>query len=224
MPDYNDIKPAQKAAVDPTKEEPKTTERPKLKPVGKVSKRKRGVFERLVIGLIGPDGLPAIGHYLGSEVVMPAVKDIIANSLTTGIQMAIFGKDAAPRNAGQRTNYNSYSRPQNYSRSSRPVTSYNSNSQQTAKQRRGNDRASNFNSEEYIMDDRNEALEALARLQDYADEYSQVSLADFFDLMGLDTQYTDNNYGWLYDDIMRGKVVMLRGGYALRLPRLDVLS
>ena len=67
-------------------------------------------------------------------------------------------------------------------------------------------------------------MNALTQLQEYADEYNQVSLADFFDLMGINTQYTDNNYGWMYDDVMKGKVVMIRGGYALRLPRLDVLS
>ena len=228
MPDYNAVKPTDKkpedkpTAVNTIKSwKEATAEKPKLKAVGTVTKRKRNVLERLVVGLIGPDGLPAIGHYLGSEVVMPAVKDIIANSLTTGIQMAIFGKDSATR--PNTTNYQQTSRAAYSQRTYRPTTNY-SNPQPTIKQRNGQDRASNFNSEDYIMDDRTEAMKALSSIQEYADEYNQVSLADFFDVMGVDTQYTDNNYGWLYDDIMKGKVVMIRGGYALRLPRLDVLS
>lgn len=226
MPDYNEVKAAPKPAVDPSKEPTEAKPQRKLQPVGKIQQRKRGVFERLVVGLIGPDGLPSIGNYLSHEVILPAVKDILANSLTTGIQMAIFGKDAASRPV-QRTNYSNVSRQPYYSsrdnRTYRPQTDYN-RGPQTQKQRQGNDRASNFNPEDYIMDTRDEAMSALTQLQEYADEYNQVSLADFFDLMGIDTQYTDNNYGWMYDDVMKGKVVMIRGGYALRLPRLDVLS
>jgi hypothetical protein len=231
MTEYNEVKPDQKAPVDPKKEAEATKveveKRPKLKQIGHAKQKKHNVLERLVIGLIGPDGLPAIGHYLGNEVVMPAVKDIIANSLTTGIQMAIFGRDGVQPTQNDykhtsRTPYYSSRTSQNY----RPTTNYNqaSNSRPTPKQQRGQDRAGQFNSEDYIMDDRNEALEALAQLQEYADNYNQVTLADFLDALGQDTQYTDNNYGWLYDDIMQGKVVMVRGGYALRLPRLVAID
>jgi len=229
MPDYDKVEQVPQKVAKAGDAVTGEAEKKHLKPVAKVQKRKRGVLERLVIGLIGPDGLPSIGRYLGSEVVMPAVKDIIANSLTTGIQMAIFGKDAAAR---PRNDYRSVSRAgYGTTYSSRTGTVHTDYTAPTGggvtkvdRKRRGYDRASQFNSEDYIMDDRNEALEALANLQDQADKYDQVSLADFYDLMGQETQYTDNNYGWLYDDIMKGKVVVIGGGYALRLPRLENLE
>ena len=56
-----------------------------------VRKQKKGLLERLVVGMIGPDGLPAIGRYLGKEVILPAVKNIIVDSLTSGINMAVYG-------------------------------------------------------------------------------------------------------------------------------------
>ena len=46
-----------------------------LKKVTSATKRKKGLAERLVSGLVGPDGLPSVGHYLTHDVVLPAIKD-----------------------------------------------------------------------------------------------------------------------------------------------------
>ena len=54
---------------------------------------KPSLMTRLVKGLIGPNGVRAIFGYLGREVIVPAIKDTVVNSITTGVNMAAYGED-----------------------------------------------------------------------------------------------------------------------------------
>lgn len=196
-----------------------------LKKVTSATKRKKGITERLVSGLVGPDGLPSVGHYLTHDVVLPAIKEIIVNSVTSGINMMMYGPDSA----GKRNTYQGYSqrgtayRPNvNYQSSYRQAPTTNVKYQNDARPYRKESRASRFNSEDYILANRDEAQMVLNQLLEQIDDYGWASLADFFDLVGIDSNFTDNNYGWT--NLEFAKFVVVRGGYALRLPRLEPLS
>lgn len=198
-----------------------------LTKVTSAKKRKKGVTERLVTSLIGPDGLPSVGHYLTHDVVLPAIKEIIVNSVTSGINMMMYGPDSA----GKRSTTGYYQRGSAY----RPNVNYQSSYKQTPTTSTSNvkyqnesrpyhneTRASGFNSEDYILASRDDAKMVLSQLLEQVDDYGWASLADFFDLVGIDSNFTDNNYGWTNLDF--AKFVVVRGGYALRLPRLEPLS
>lgn len=200
-------------------------EHKQLQKVTSATKRKKGVMERLVTGLAGPDGLPSVGHYLTHDVVLPAIKEIVVNSVTSGINMMMYGPDSA----GRRNTYQGYSqRGASYRPNTNYQHSYQSSSTTSAKYKneprpyRKETRAGNFNSEDYILSSRDEAQAVLDQLLEQIDDYGWTSLADFFDLVGIDSNYTDNNYGWT--DLQFAKFVVVRGGYALRLPRLESLS
>ena len=48
--------------------------------------------------------------------------------------------------------------------------------------------------------------------------YGLVRVADFYDLVGVTGNYTDNKYGWT--NIRSAEIVRLRdGGYVIKLPR-----
>ena len=48
--------------------------------------------------------------------------------------------------------------------------------------------------------------------------YGLVSVADFYELVGVPSNYTDNNYGW--SNLRNAYVDRLRdGGYIIKLPR-----
>lgn len=200
-----------------------SAERKQLKKVTSATKRKKGVMERLVNGLMGPEGLPSVGHYLTHDVVLPAIKEIVVNSVTSGINMMIYGPDSE----GKSNTYHGYSQRGN---AYRPNTNYQRSYQSgpntahvnEARPYRKETRAGNFNSEDYILANREEAQAVLDQLLDQVNDYGWTSLADFFDLVGIDSNYTDNNYGWT--DLQFAKFVVVRGGYALRLPRLESLS
>lgn len=200
-------------------------EHKQLQKVTSATKRKKGVMERLVTGLAGPDGLPSVGHYLTHDVVLPAIKEIVVNSVTSGINMMMYGPDSA----GRRNTYQGYSqrgaayRPNtNYQNSYQANSTTNVKYKNEARPYRKETRAGNFNSEDYILSSRGEAQAVLDQLLEQIDDYGWTSLADFFDLVGIDSNYTDNNYGWT--DLQFAKFVVVRGGYALRLPRLESLS
>ncbi|MFT8426420.1 hypothetical protein [Liquorilactobacillus hordei] len=215
MTDYNQVKPNVKKA--PKVEAIKMDEPKKLKKVASATTRKKGVMERLVTNMIGPDGVPGIGKYISKEIIGPALKDLAVNSLTSAINMMFYGSQQGRRGGyqgynGPTTNY----RPQtNYQRSYSP---YGPSTPTTAP---NNTPRRDFNSEDYVLNSRNEALDVLTQLQDQVQQYGLASLADFYDLIGVDTTYADNNYGW--KDLRMAKQIVVRGGYALRLPRLEVL-
>lgn len=222
MTKYNDVKKSPVKAVK--KEEETIEEKVKLKPVTNAKKRKKGLMERFVVAMIGPDGIPSVTEYLNKEIVVPAIKDVISNSVSAGVNMMVYGRDQAGERHGGYRNYNSqsYSRPQrNYQ------SSYNSNrtaqQQHQAPVEREVPRRSNmFRSTDYVVNTRQEALDVLDMLRENLDNYGLVTLADFFDLIGIETQYVDNNYGWT--DLENVTIVPVRGGYSLSLPNVDVLG
>lgn len=219
MTDYNDVK---KNPVKPTTEkEEKVEEHTKLKPVTTAKKRKKGLLERFVVAMIGPEGIPSVTSYLNKEIVVPAIKDVIANSVSAGVNMMVYGRDQAGERRGGYRNYNSYQSP-TYNRPTRNYQSSYSAQRQAPIEREPVRRSNMFRSTDYIMNSRQEALEVLDMLRENLDNYGLVTLADFFDLIGVESQYVDNNYGW--QDLTNVTIVPVRGGYALSLPNVDVLG
>lgn len=223
MTDYSTVK---KQPVKPDNNQEAPKEHIKKQAIVKkaVKKQKRGVIERLVIGMLGPDGLRKIGRNLNADIIMPAIKETIVNVIKSGVDMAVYGSDSAPRQ--QR-----YTQPTNYGASYRSndnryhATTYNDYSRKAPSQAPSysqlSSRAGDFRSEEWVIQDRNEALAVLDDMRQSAYDYGQVSLADFYDLLGEPSTYTDNNYGWT--DLEKATMIVVRGGYALRLPELQVL-
>lgn len=192
------------------------------KVVGNSAKRrKKPLTERIAVAMLGPDGITGVGRYLSHEIVLPAVKDIVVNAFSSGIQMLVYGKESRTT-----TNYrNSYGR--GVTRNRQPVNyqkSYRSSSNVTSDPDFGDHGTGRgtFNSDEYIIDTRMEALQVLDGLKQQLQEYGTVSVADFFDLIGVSTNYTDNNYGWT--NLATASIVMVHGGVALRLPPIQDIS
>ena len=57
----------------------------------------------------------------------------------------------------------------------------------------------------------------MIRMDELVSTYGLVSVADFFDLLGVTGNYTDNNYGWT--DIRNAKVMRVKDGYMIKLPK-----
>ena len=74
-----------------------------------------------------------------------------------------------------------------------------------------------FDTDEVIISSLGAAVDVLNQMDDSIAEYQVVSVADFYDLVGLPAPYTGNNYGWT--DLSSAKIVGVRDGYIIRLPR-----
>ena len=59
-------------------------------------------------------------------------------------------------------------------------------------------------------------------MDDLIETYGLVSVADFYDLVGVTGDYTDNKYGWT--DLRNANVIRVRDGYMIKLPRALLLN
>lgn len=215
---YNKIE--QKPVEDQDEEQEIEEVKEKKEPIVNepVKKRKKGLMERLVGGLAGPDGARGIGQYVKEDIVVPAIKNIIADSITSGINMMMFGEQGRPTNTrnsnaryqgnvGGRTNYNKVyrgpSKSDYYGRNEPPT-------------RKPVPRGGTV--EDYVIDNRHDALAVLDRLQADAEMYGVVSLADYYDLVGVETAYTHNEWGW-DEQMLQINLRPVRGGYIIPLPQ-----
>lgn len=216
---YNEIPVKDNMKVENQEEEVQSEAKEKkhLKKVvqAQPTKVKRSLIGRLVNGVMGPDGLPGIGAYVNDEIIKPAVKNIIYDAITSGLSRALNMDHKAyrPHQGGghgpNRTQYNSRS---------------NSSSRPAPHEERRSVRPARYGVDDYVIDDRHAASEVLVTLTEAADRYDSVSVADYYDLIGVPSQYTDNTYGWTIDSISQATIVPARGGgYIIKFPAVEVI-
>lgn len=75
-----------------------------------------------------------------------------------------------------------------------------------------------FDYDDIVFDNRGDAELVLAAMEDVIAQFDVVSVGDLYDLAQISTHnYTINNYGWT--DLSSARVVPVRDGYMLKLPR-----
>lgn len=187
-----------------------------------VERKKKGITERLVNGLIGPNGVRAIGSYIGREIVLPMVKNVFVDSFTTGINMAVFGDEGQKRNSGNRSNV-PWQNNQRSTQNNR--TNYQTQYQNNQITKANVSGGTVYSIREVGFADRDEAAMVLDTMRYNVDQYGQVSVADYYDWVGMGniTTYADVNYGWT--DLYSARIITLRGGmFGITLPPADVIE
>ena len=197
--DYSNVRPKgnQKQLPVQTKDEvPNKKPRAKKEAlVQSATVRKKGVVERLV----------------------PMIKNAFVDSMTTGINMAVF-KDQPQPNRRNNPGWNNRQH-QNTNR-----VQYNQSYQnnQVNQYQSPNAKRTIYAIREAVFPNREEALMVLDNMMNEIDKYGQVSVADYYDWIGIgDSTFADVSYGW--DDLTRARVVSVRGGYAISLPPVGVI-
>lgn len=176
---------------------------PKIEKIadGKEKKKDGGFFAAAV---------KDVGLYVLNEVLVPAVKNTISEIVTSGINMLLFNGDNVAQSRRQNTrpkvSYNNiYSN--GYSRS---MTNY------SLRERRS-DRTMDIE-----FSDPRDANAVLDRMYELLDRYGHVTVSDLYQLVGIDTNYTDKKWGWR--DLSDASVK--RGGnnlYILCLPDSEAI-
>lgn len=182
-------------------------------------KHKKNLVERLVIGLIGPDGIPAIGRKLNEDIVVPAIKNIIVDSFTSGINMAIFG--TSERREGRPGSYHGQAYGGQHYRQAPPKTNYSASYTKDAPAQQAPSRNRNT-VPDYVLGTRNEAIDVLDGLRDQIADYGYASVSDYYDLIGVTSAYTDESWGW--DNLDHTRITTARGGYIIVFPELIKIS
>ena len=188
------------------------TERKQQTPVvsAEPTVKKKSKWSRIKEEFIVEDG-QNIMDYLLFRIAIPAAKDALFSLVTNGVSM-LLNRDAAPSKpngyfSNTRTSYSKYY-DQNYANSG-----YN-----YARPRLN----SGYEYDEMLFETREDAEAVLWNMNEIANQYQYVKVADYIELSGRAIKsFTDNNYGWPVDQIKNVSVItnINPRGYYLDLPK-----
>ena len=175
--------------------------REKIEPVtsAEAVRRKRGLGRQFKETFVGGDARTAF-HYMLGEVIIPAIQDTLIDAFQGGVERLIRG-EASPRHrrvSGGSSGLGHVA----YNRYSQPSTT-------TAPRTLSRRSRARHEFDELIIPSRQEAEEVIDRMFDLLSRYGEVSVADLYELTGIQSSHTDMKWGW----------TELRGAKARRLPR-----
>lgn len=172
---------------------------------GEVKRRKKPLGKRFQETFLGGDAR-GTAQYVLFAVLIPAAKEMLVEAGAKGVERLVYGESTRrtmSRPAGN-IQYNAYNRMQQAS--DRPPAA---NMSRRARARHDFD--------EIIMQTRSEAEEVLERMYDLLSRYESVSVADLYELTGVQSAHTDQKWGWV--ELRGADVSRTRsGGYVLDLP------
>lgn len=189
-----------------SKTEPEKTPEKKVEKVvtGTVKTKKKNEIHKLADVFISEDAAN-VKRYILMDVLVPAIKKAVSDIVTNGIDMLLYGENARGK-----------------SRTNSSYVSYNRYSERDRRDDVGSRNRAAYSHEEVTIDNRGEAEEVLARMDELIETYGMVTVADFYDLVGMTCNYTDNKYGWT--NIRNAEVVRVRDGYKIKLPRAMAIN
>ena len=175
----------------------------KLTKVANAKLKKKSEIQKIAETFVAED-LNKVKNAVLMDVIVPAVKKVISDIVTNGIDMLLYGevkhnKTTTTSKIGYNSMYNSQNQT-NAARVARSSYIYN----------------------DIILSSRSEAEEVLNQMNEIIGTYGVVSVADLCEIVGVTGEFTDNKYGW--SDIRDAYVERSKDGYMLKLPRALPIS
>lgn len=180
---------------------------------GKIIKKKTPLGQRFKVIFFGGESKGAL-QYVVSDVLIPALRNMFVDAVEGGARRMIYG-DSTPRRAREqygnsRISYNS------------PTSRYSHQSAILPKQPPLSSSGRRQDIGQIIISSRGEAEEVLERLTDIIDKYDVASVCDLHDLVGLQSSYVDNDWGW--SSLSTADVRQVREGWILNLPPVEPIK
>lgn len=174
---------------------------------GKKVSKSKSKARRIAEIFVGGD-LKETAEHVRDDVAIPALKNFLYDSLSEGLQRILWGetRNDRRRNSTHR-DYVGYSRR---ARESRPTQQANSRS---CRVDRGFD--------DIVLATRTEAESVLSRMYDLIERYNMVTVAEFYSLVGISAEFTDENWGWR--DLRSANIQHIRDGFRINLPKPEEL-
>lgn len=158
----------------------------------------------------------SIRDYLIFDVLIPASKNAISDLVTGGVDMLLFGSAGGRRST--RSSGTNYSTISTNRAGGQKIIRYEDNNKPA------NPRVSNngtFRYNDIYFRSRGEAEAVLSAAIDTLEKYEALSVADLYDICGMDSDYTDNKYGWT--NLNGACVQRTSDGFMIKMPRVEVL-
>ena len=168
----------------------------------------------------GGNTVNQIKSYLISDVLIPAVKDFVEDSILAILDNVLHPdtsnvnyskRSGLPRNNNERIRYDQVSKRSNL------------RSVGVSDSRKSPEDYNNL-----VYASRGEAEVTLRRLYDIVSEFGVASVYDYYKLNGVTGEWSTDKYGWDIDSFPDprsfGKVRHVPGGYSIILPRVSVIE
>ncbi len=210
MPEQDHMKVAKPTSSYPSNSNKKKAEVRKKEitrvTTNEVVQRKKPLGRKVIESFTGDD-IHSVGGYILMDVLLPAAKTAISDAVGQGIERLLFG-DSRPRSSSTRIGgggYTSYNRMHSSStRRDEPRT--------ISRQARA---THDFG--EVILQTRGEAEDVLDQLTALIEQYDIATVSDLYQLVGITGNFTDDQWGWA--DLRGARVVRVREGYLIEVPR-----
>lgn len=180
---------------------------------GLVVKKKKTLGKKFAETFLGDD-LDSVSSYIIHDVIIPAAKNMMSDSISNGVEMLLFGT-VRGNNSSRNRNKSTVSYGGQYRNTMQQPNN------RVQKDRTSRNRA-RHNFDDIVLESRGEAEEVLSHLVDLTVDYGMASVADLYDLVGITSSFTDNKYGW--DELGSAGVSRVRDGYLINLPRTIILD
>lgn len=188
---------ASKQEVKPTAEEKRATK------VVKGNVRTKTNEVRKFADVFISEDINNVKSYILMDVLVPAIKKAVADIVTNGIEMILYGSTSKGRNSssGSKVSYRNYY----------------DNRDDRRDDRGGSRTRSGLDYDDFVFESRGEAEAVLSQMGDIIERFKYVTVADLYDMVDKVPPFTANKYGWT--SIRNADVVRDRDGYRLKLPR-----
>lgn len=172
---------------------------------GSVVTQKKSLGKKITETFFGED-IGSVSSYILHDVVIPAAKNTLSEMVSGGIEMLLFGETRGSRTLRDKgKSYVSYS------------SKYKEQRREPERKDAAYRNRARHNFDDIVLDTRGEAEEVLSHLVDLTEDFGGARVADLYDLVGLESQFTDDKYGWM--TLNTATVSRVRKGYLINLPK-----
>lgn len=148
--------------------------------------KKKSEGSKILNALFGSDDAKSVGSYILYDVLIPAAKDMIFDSVMGGLSMRLFGTDRGYSRMPRRT-------MTNYQGISQKTRVINNPSRPTNRARSVRSKIYNDDIE---FDNKAEAYQALDILLSEIEKNGYATIATLYQYCQIPSDYVDNNIGW----------------------------
>lgn len=178
---------------NPIKTNPRKPQKKVIK--GSAKQNKGGEFKRAV-----DDNVRELKNYVLKDVLLPAIKRTISDIVGNGVSILLGEKPSARQSniPATRVSYRAYYDERNSEREApKPRTVYQYS--------------------DICLDSSSDAESVYERMQEILSQYQVVSVGDLYELVDIQTNFTDYKYGWT--SMKNAYIAHTSRGYELRMPR-----
>ena len=187
--------------------QPQTTQATKKVVKGKATVKKNEI--RKFTDIFVAEDAHSVWDYLLHDMIIPATKNLLVDFGQAFIERMITG---GSRNSGRGGSYNNGGTYRDYRSYSQPAPQYASPSYNTTR----------MDYEDIVFQTAGDANAVLDQLQFEIRKYSLVRVSDYYDISGLTAPHTAHHYGWT--NLSRARVVPVRGGFIIELPKAAAID